>query len=205
VQTTQFDPELAKEIKSFFEHERLFFWLEVLGLINALSGAVPALPLIGKWLKGQSGFEDASSAAMDVQRFIQLFAGIILHSTPHLYVSALPFSPVNCALSRTFSARFPNSLRVASGRDVNWTAVQTVIIGHTGAVKSLSFSPDGTRIATGSDDCTVRVWDAATGQPVGEPLLGHTSSVNSVSFSPDGTRIVSGSGDKTVRLWDVAT
>jgi len=51
VQTTHFDPELAKEIKSFFEHERLFFWLEVLGLINALSGAVPALPLIAKWLK----------------------------------------------------------------------------------------------------------------------------------------------------------
>jgi hypothetical protein len=51
VQATDFDPELAKEIKSFFEHERLFFWLELLGLINALSGAVPVLPLIAKWLK----------------------------------------------------------------------------------------------------------------------------------------------------------
>jgi WD40 repeat protein len=226
IQPTHFDPELATEIKSFFEHERLFFWFEVLGLMNALSGAVPALALIGKWLKvstwlssirlqahsyaqlqwqGQSGFEDASSAAMDVQRFIQVFGSIILHSTPHLYVSALPFSPVNCALSRMFSARFPNTLRVASGRDTNWTAVQTVITGHTDAVKSLSFSPDGTRIATGSTDRTVRLWDAATGQPVGKPLLGHTSWVSSVSFSPDGMRIVSGSGDMTVRLWDVAT
>jgi len=155
--------------------------------------------------QGQSGFEDASSAAMDVQRFIQVFGGLILHSTPHLYVSALPFSPVNCALSRTFSARFPNSLRVASGRDENWTAVQTVITGHTGVVSSLSFSPDGTRIVTGSWDCTVRLWDAATGQPVGVPLLGHTSLVTSVSFSPDGTRIVSSSDDETVRLWDVTT
>jgi hypothetical protein len=51
VQTTHFDPELATEIKSFFEHERLFFWLEVLGLVNALSGAVASLALIGKWLK----------------------------------------------------------------------------------------------------------------------------------------------------------
>jgi hypothetical protein len=51
VQATDFDPELGNEIKSFFEHERLFFWLEVLGLINALSGAVPTLPLIAKWLK----------------------------------------------------------------------------------------------------------------------------------------------------------
>ncbi|KIK34723.1 hypothetical protein CY34DRAFT_17519 [Suillus luteus UH-Slu-Lm8-n1] len=205
VQATRFDPELAKEMSSFFDNQRLFFWLEVLGLINALSGAVPALPLVAKWLKGHTGCESASSAAMDVQRFIQIFGGSILHSTPHLYVSALPFSPVNSALSKTFSARFPNCLRVASGRDINWTAVQTVISGHTDEVNSVAFSPDGTRIATGSDDCTVRLWDAATGQPVGEPLLGHTFSVTSVSFSPDGTRIVSGSYDKTVRLWDVAT
>ncbi|KIK36843.1 hypothetical protein CY34DRAFT_810907, partial [Suillus luteus UH-Slu-Lm8-n1] len=205
VQATNFDPELANGIKSLFDHQQLFFWLEVLGLINALSGAVPALPLVAKWLKGHTGYDDASSAAMDVQRFTQIFGGMILYSTPHLYVSALPFSPVNSALSKTFSARFPNCLRVASGRDINWTAVQTVISGHTNGVNSVAFSPDGTRIATGSADCTVRLWDAATGQPVGEPLLGHTSLVTSISFSPDGTRIVSGSVDETVRLWDVAT
>jgi len=51
VQPTHFDLELAKELKLFFEHERLFFWLEVLGLMNALSDAVTALALIGKWLK----------------------------------------------------------------------------------------------------------------------------------------------------------
>jgi WD40 repeat protein len=142
---------------------------------------------------------------MDVQRFIQIFGGMILHSTPHLYVSALPFTPANSPLSKNLSARFPNILRVASGRDMNWPAVQTVLRGHTNSVKSVSFSPDGIRIVTGSWDKTVRLWDAATGQPVGEPLRGHTRPVKSVSFSPDGTRIVSGSEDKTVRLWDAAT
>ncbi|KAG1802941.1 uncharacterized protein HD556DRAFT_1333270 [Suillus plorans] len=48
---------------------------------------------------------------------------------------------------------------------------------------------------------TVRLWDAATGEPIGQPLMGHTSSVTSVSFSPDGTHIVSCSFDGTVRLW----
>ena len=66
----------------------------------------------------------------------------------------------------------------------------------------MAFSPDGTRIASGSADKTVRLWDAATGQPVGQPLTGHTDAVSSVAFSPDGTRIASGSDDKTVRLWD---
>ena len=69
----------------------------------------------------------------------------------------------------------------------------------------MAFSPDGTRIVSGSDDSTVRVWDAATGRPVGQPLNGHTGSVTSVAFSPDGKRIVSGSEDKTVRVWDAAT
>ncbi|KAG2344492.1 hypothetical protein BDR05DRAFT_189862, partial [Suillus weaverae] len=177
VRATAFDKELAKEVKLLFDHEQLFFWLESLALINALSGAVPALSLIPQWLKGHSEFKDISSTAMDVQRFIQVFGGMILHSTPHLYVSALPFSPANSPLSRQFSARFPNTLRVAFGRDMNWPAVQTVLRGHTSSVLSVSFSPDGTRIVTGSRDSTVRLWDAATGQPVGEPLRGHTSSV----------------------------
>ena len=54
-------------------------------------------------------------------------------------------------------------------------------------------------------DNTVRLWDADTGQPVGQPLTGHTDVVTSVAFSPDGTRIVSGSDDNTVRLWDADT
>ena len=69
----------------------------------------------------------------------------------------------------------------------------------------MAFSPDGTRIASGSYDKTVRLWDAATGREIGEPLRGHEDAVSSVAFSPDGTRIASGSNDKTMRLWDAAT
>jgi hypothetical protein len=68
----------------------------------------------------------------------------------------------------------------------------------------VAFSPDGTRIVTGSADQTVKVWDARTGTPQLE-LKGHTSWVYSVAFSPDGTRIVTGSEDRTARVWDART
>ena len=70
---------------------------------------------------------------------------------------------------------------------------------------SAAFSPDGQRIVTASADKTARIWDAASGKPIGEPLRGHTGAVASAAFSPDGKRIVTASADNTARLWDAAT
>jgi WD40 repeat protein len=88
-----------------------------------------------------------------------------------------------------------------------------------GEVRSVAFSPDGTKIASGVsddpgpgpkiriwciDDCHVRIWDAATAQCTAT-LRGHSDKVYSVAFSPDGAKIASGSIDGTVRIWDAST
>jgi eukaryotic-like serine/threonine-protein kinase len=69
-------------------------------------------------------------------------------------------------------------------------------------VHAVAWSPDGTLIASGSDDHTVQVWDASTGARL---LLyqGHTASVAAVAWSPDGKLIASGSADSTVQVWNV--
>ena len=77
--------------------------------------------------------------------------------------------------------------------------------GHNSLVYSVAFSPDGSRIVSGSSDNALRLWDANTGALIGEPLHGHDGPVNSIAFSPDGSRIVSASWDNTLRLWDANT
>jgi WD40 repeat protein len=65
---------------------------------------------------------------------------------------------------------------------------------------SVAFSPDGTRIATGEADGTVRLWDAATGEQ-SMVLTGHTAMVVDVAFSPDGSRLASVGLDGAMRVW----
>jgi WD40 repeat protein len=71
-------------------------------------------------------------------------------------------------------------------------------------VTAVAYSPDGTHMASGSDDATLKVWDAASGAELAT-LSGHTDRVVAVAYSPDGTRIVSGSFDQTSKLWDTQT
>ncbi|KIN93162.1 hypothetical protein M404DRAFT_542884, partial [Pisolithus tinctorius Marx 270] len=88
---TGFDLELAGLVKAIVGSENILFWLEVLSLLEMVGKGVDALGTVATWLQSQDGFKDTLALVKDGIKLIQNFGSVIVHSTPHLYASALPF------------------------------------------------------------------------------------------------------------------
>ncbi len=89
---------------------------------------------------------------------------------------------------------------VATGKPIG----QPFVLPGTVQANTLSFSPNGEILASGSYDGTIILWNVATGKPIGQPLTGHTGGVHTLAFSPDGKMLASGSEDQTIILWNIA-
>lgn len=84
----------------------------------------------------------------------------------------------------------------------NWrSGEKRRLTGHTDLVFAVAFSPDGERLASGSNDTRILLWDVDTWEITLE-LADHDSYIFSLAWSPDGTQLVSGGGDMTERIWD---
>ncbi|WP_131785469.1 pentapeptide repeat-containing protein [Protofrankia symbiont of Coriaria ruscifolia] len=101
--------------------------------------------------------------------------------------------------------RYELAEAVVAGRDrAQLIQLPTTSLMDTADATAVAFSPDGTLLATGTQDGPVNLWDVRTGRRQ-RILTDRTNLVSSVAFSPDGTIIAAAAGDHTVRLWDTTT
>ncbi|PVF94103.1 WD40 repeat-like protein [Serendipita vermifera] len=195
------DWQVTKAILEICKGPYAFYWMEVLSALRQVPGAVSSLQAVKNWLSDKS----AKKIVYDIWQFFLSFSTPISESLPHIYLSALPFSPLNSVLHQEGHKFFPNVLLAIRGCSNTWPEPPQEWHGHDGTVTCVSFSSDGHKIVSGSRDSTIRLWDTETHQPIGEPFWGHTGYVWSVAFSPDGSKIVSSSSDKSIRLWNTET
>lgn len=142
----------------------------------------------------------------------ETFTGqMVADLTGHAFgVTSVAFSPTDATLVLTGSVDQTARLwDVISGSPLVSFEPQTnnegaLISGHANSVTSVAFSPDGSRVLTGSDDRTAKLWSAASGAEL-LTISGHSDRVASVAFSPDGATIATGSADASARTWDAAS
>jgi WD40 repeat protein/serine/threonine protein kinase len=79
--------------------------------------------------------------------------------------------------------------------------VQGRLVGDSGKIYALAFSPDGQRLVSGSSDRLLRIWDVQ-GKSLMATLASHSSEIYAVAFTNDGSRLVSAGRDRTIRVWD---
>ncbi|KAI0263244.1 WD40-repeat-containing domain protein [Gloeopeniophorella convolvens] len=171
-------------------------WLEALSLLGHSRAAAKSLLVAAEWLEATD--KDMSSLAADGSRFALTFADVIAASAPHIYISALPFTPRSSLIYKRYHAQYPRIFGVLREKEDQWPAMRFSISADY-AVHSISVHPDGRRLAVGSSSTFVA--SVTTGETLFH-LNSQGYTVRTVAYSPNGKRISIGSDDGRLRIFE---
>ncbi|KAF5231869.1 hypothetical protein FAUST_9005 [Fusarium austroamericanum] len=196
-------PELSdsKDVYGFLTTHFLH-WLEAMSLLGRVKECLGALRSLARWVETR---EDLSLSAFvaDAKRFIQAYFSVVAETPLQIYC-CLAFAPRKSVMRRTFDKVIPKWISNLPKVEENWDACLLTLEGHRSSVSSVVFSHDSKKVASGSDDKTIRIWNAETGECERE-LKSHSDDVNSVAFSHDLKKVALRSNDRIIWIWNTET
>lgn len=173
-----YSEELYKNLDSF-TFNRLLFWIEVLSLTDSLynflsSSLVNAITMQNRQVQLSAFLQDAHD---QLHRFIEP----ISQSSPHIYMSFLPLMIKDSIIAEHYAKQARSLTNIEYiGNKPQMACSKQINVGSW--VASISYSPDGKRIASGSWGGDISIWDAVTGRLLFGPLHGHSRDVSSVVY-----------------------
>ncbi|KAF9544649.1 hypothetical protein CPC08DRAFT_402242 [Agrocybe pediades] len=188
----------------------LLFWMEVLNVKRHMTTGPKLLSNALRWLKETTGeLNDTKKKLHDAKEFAEAFSmGACSKSTPHIYISALPFCYKSNFVYENYWTKTHGLIRV-DGSSVEEKPNRPIATWKMDyGVESLAFSHNGTSFATGSYH-GVRIYDADSGEIIAGPLTAFnepdfSDHAELVTFSPDNTKLAS-AGNCKIFIWDVQT
>ncbi|EXL66214.1 hypothetical protein FOPG_17596 [Fusarium oxysporum f. sp. conglutinans race 2 54008] len=198
------DPKLNDDNEVYdFLTTHFLHWLEAMSLLGRVKECLDSLKSLARWLENR---EDSSLSTFvaDAIRFLQANFSVITEVPLQIYSSCLIFAPSKSIVRKTFEDIIPRWISTLPKVQEGWDACLLTLEGHSDVVNSVVFSHDSMKLASASDDKTVRIWNVETGD-CERVIEGHSDEVISVVFSHDSTKLASASRDETVRIWNAET
>ncbi|CEL54391.1 putative WD repeat-containing protein alr3466 OS=Nostoc sp, (strain PCC 7120 / UTEX 2576) GN=alr3466 PE=4 SV=1 [Rhizoctonia solani AG-1 IB] len=195
--------EMLEHVWDFFS-SRLLLWMEVMNLGKYMRYGTRVVQDAEKWCAEHKAPEDLIALAHDASQFVSVFANhAVSQSTPHIYVSMLPFWPRSRPVSAAYMPRTSGVVRpTGTAIDRRQLALIATWKVSTGRVESMSLTADGGRLVAPSEK-SIEVYDTTTGESVLSLTDERATGVSHVAVSPDGTSVVFSRDYGTAYLWDM--
>ncbi|KAJ3126447.1 POC1 centriolar protein A [Nowakowskiella sp. JEL0407] len=187
---------------------KLTHWMELLSLLDRFADIIPISTSINNPTGDLPDLHVIFLLLSDAQRVCGQFAIPISACAFQVYWTAIPFSPFLTQFHQTYfdlrpPGKYPKLVQTKSIPE-RWSPCISTCTGHSHWVNAVAINSDGNMIVSGSNDCTVKLWNVSTGKEV-RTLIGHTGPVNDVAIDSERNIVVSGSSDNTIKIWNLIT
>ncbi|KAF8752949.1 WD40 repeat-like protein [Rhizoctonia solani] len=195
---------LVGRVRTFF-FDSLLLWMEVVNLLKKIRHSTGIIQQAEKWCTKYGIPEDVSKVAHDAVQFVSVYANHpVSKSTPHIYISMLPFWPPSRPVSTAYMPRTAGLVK-PQGTAISQRTLSLLATWKVSGwpVKSMGLSANGTRLAVPTES-SIDVLDTSTGGVMYSLTSQLAQGVRYVAMSPDGTQVALRGTNNTLQLWNVS-